>query len=70
MGSIIYLDNGATSFPKPETVYRRVDEIQRNIGGNPVRGSHRMALNAGRVIFEARESIARLLTVGDSERIG
>ncbi|MCK5308546.1 MAG: aminotransferase class V-fold PLP-dependent enzyme, partial [Zetaproteobacteria bacterium] len=61
---MIYLDNGATSFPKPESVYRRVDEIQRQMGGNPGRGSHRMALDAGRVIFEARESIARLLTIG------
>ena len=66
---MIYLDNGATSFPKPESVYRRVDEIQRQMGGNPGRGSHRMALDAGRVIFEARESIARLLTIGDSGRI-
>ncbi|MFQ5586090.1 MAG: aminotransferase class V-fold PLP-dependent enzyme [Thermodesulfobacteriota bacterium] len=66
---MIYLDNAATSFPKPEAVYRRVDEIQRHGGGNPGRGSHRMALDASRVVFETRESIASLLNLDDSGRI-
>ncbi|MEE9591071.1 MAG: aminotransferase class V-fold PLP-dependent enzyme [Thermodesulfobacteriota bacterium] len=66
---MIYLDNAATSYPKPEPVYRRVDEVLRHVGGNPGRGSHRMALSAGRVIFEVRESIARLLNIKDSGRV-
>jgi cysteine desulfurase family protein len=66
---MIYLDNAATSYPKPEPVYRRVDEILRHVGGNPGRGSHRMALDASRVIFETRESIARLLNIKDSGRV-
>ncbi len=66
---MIYLDNAATSFPKPEAVYRRVDHILRNIGGNPGRSSHRMALEAGRVIFDARESLARLFNIPDASRI-
>ncbi|MBI5682094.1 MAG: aminotransferase class V-fold PLP-dependent enzyme [Deltaproteobacteria bacterium] len=66
---MIYLDNSATSFPKPESVYQRVDYILRNIGGNPGRGSHRMAIGASRIIFETRESAARLFNIKDSSRI-
>lgn len=65
----IYLDNAATSYPKPEVVYQRVNHIIRHIGGNPGRGGHRMALEASRVVFEARETISRLLNIQDSSRI-
>ncbi|VAV82894.1 Cysteine desulfurase [hydrothermal vent metagenome] len=65
----IYLDNAATSFPKPECVITRIEEVLRHIGGNPGRGGHRMAIDAGRVIFRTRESLARLLNVQDASRI-
>ncbi len=65
----IYLDNAATSFPKPECVIKRVEEVLRNIGGNPGRGGHRMAIDAGRLIFRTRESLARLLNLPDASRI-
>ncbi len=41
----------------------------RHVGGNPGRGSHRMSLDAGRILFETRESIAALLNAPDSSRI-
>ncbi len=66
---MIYLDNAATSFPKPEPVYRRIDEILRKISGNPGRASHRMALEASRVIFKSRELVARLINAPDSSRV-
>ncbi|MBI5902121.1 MAG: aminotransferase class V-fold PLP-dependent enzyme [Deltaproteobacteria bacterium] len=66
---MIYLDNAATSFPKPEAVYARVDDILRRISGSPGRASHRMAIEAGRVVFNAREALARLLGTPDSSRI-
>lgn len=66
---MIYLDNAATSYPKPESVYQRIDYILRHIGGNPGRSSHRMALDASRVIFETRESAARLFNIKDASRI-
>lgn len=66
---MIYLDNAATSHPKPESVYQRIDYILRKIGGNPGSSSHSMALNASRVIFEARESVAKLFNIKDSSRI-
>ncbi len=66
---IIYLDNAATSFPKPECVIERMVEVLRHYGGNPGRGGHRMAIDAGRVIFRTRESLARLLNLPDASRI-
>jgi cysteine desulfurase / selenocysteine lyase len=66
---MIYLDNAATSFPKPESVYRKVDEILRIISGNPGRASHRMALEASRVIFNSRELVSRLINAPDSSRV-
>ncbi len=66
---MIYLDNAATSFPKPESVYRTVDHVLRDVGGNAGRGGHRLALEAARVIFEARERLAELIGVSDSARI-
>jgi cysteine desulfurase / selenocysteine lyase len=65
----IYLDNAATSFPKPEVVYRAVDHALRNIGANPGRGGHRPTLEAGRLLFEVRETAAQFFAVGDSARI-
>ncbi len=69
MEKLIYLDNAATTFPKPDEVYRRVDHILRNVGANPGRSGHRMALDANRVILDARDSIARLFNIDDSSRI-
>ena len=66
---MIYLDNAATSFPKPEPVYRRVDDILRRIGGNPGRAGHRMAIEANRVIFHARELVSKLINAPDSSRV-
>ncbi len=66
---MIYLDNAATSYPKHESVSRKMEEVMRYIGGSPGRGSHKMALSANRIVFGARESIARLLNIKDSSRI-
>jgi cysteine desulfurase / selenocysteine lyase len=65
----IYLDNAATSHPKPEQVYRAVDHALREIGASPGRGSYRQALAASRLLFETRESLAGLFGINDSARI-
>lgn len=65
----IYLDNAATSFPKPETVYQAVMNAMREIGASPGRGGHRRSLEAGRLLFKARETIAVLFAIPDSSRI-
>ncbi len=65
----IYLDNAATSFPKPESVLVEVADIMRTRGGNPGRGSHRLSIEASRVIFSTREALAKLLNARDATRI-
>jgi cysteine desulfurase family protein len=66
---MIYLDNAATSWPKPESVYRAMDEFLRTKGGNPGRGSHSMAIAAREVVEETRTLIARLINAPDKERV-
>lgn len=63
----IYLDHGATSFPKAPGVADAVASFLRNDAGNPGRGGHRLAVAASRAIEGARESIAELLG-GNPER--
>ena len=65
----IYLDNAATSYPKPESVYRAMDVASRELGGNPGRGGHRMAVAAARLVFEARETVAGFFGIADSARL-
>jgi cysteine desulfurase/selenocysteine lyase len=65
----IYLDNAATSHPKPEEVYRAVDHALRDVSANPGRSGHRTAIEANRVIFEARETIASLFGIRHPDRI-
>jgi len=65
----IYLDNAATSYPKPESVYQAVMHAMREVGSSPGRGGHRRSLEAGRIMFQARETAAALFSVPDSSRI-
>lgn len=64
---MIYLDNAATSHPKPEAVYRAADAALR-AGGSPGRGGHTLALAAGRQVMRAREAAARLFGLADAAR--
>jgi cysteine desulfurase family protein len=66
---MIYFDNAATSWPKPEIVYRVTDDFFRNKAGNPGRGSHSMALAAGTVIQETRELVAKLINTPEPYRV-
>jgi len=65
----VYLDNSATSWPKPEEVYRAVDDFARNIGGNAGRSAHDDAIASGRVLLEARILIAQLIKAADPAEI-
>ncbi len=66
---MIYLDNAATSFPKPPQVIAAMEEALRSFGANPGRGGHQLALQAGRVVERCREAAAQLLGVPSPERI-
>ena len=60
---MIYLDNAATSFPKPERVYVEMDRCMRQYCANPGRSGHRLALEAGRAIYRTRERLCRLFNI-------
>ncbi len=66
---MIYLDNAATSWPKPEAVYQGMDGFMRHIGANPGRSGHRLSIEAGHIAYETREAVAMLFRVGDPTRI-
>ena len=58
---MIYLDNAATSYPKPPQVIRAMTDALQHYGANPGRGGHQLALEAGRKIEKCREAAAALL---------
>lgn len=66
---MIYLDNAATTFPKPEIVYEVVDKVQRTCAVNAGRGSYKSARNASNIINEARKRMAKLVNIHDEEKV-
>lgn len=65
----IYLDNAATSWPKPETVYEAVDEWQRGVGAAYARGTSSAAEASRKVVDRARRGAATLLGESDPRRV-
>ena len=61
MGRIIYLDNAATTFPKPECVYKRMDYVNRNLAVNAGRGSYELAREATEIIDCTRDKLCKLV---------
>ena len=57
---MIYLDNAATSFPKPEPVYQAMDRFARTSLANPGRAGHRMALAAEKMLDDTRHRLNQL----------
>lgn len=66
---MIYLDNAATSFPKPPMVARAMAGTLQRIGGNPGRSGHRLSLCGGRVIEACRELLARANGLSAPEQV-
>jgi len=64
-----YLDNAATSWPKPEAVHRAVDEFSRELAANPGRSGHRMASAAAQAIERTRVLLAELFNSPDHRRV-
>jgi cysteine desulfurase family protein len=55
MDNLIYLDNGATSYPKPEEVYAFMDKFYRTAGVNPGRSGYDVCIMAGEILLETRK---------------
>jgi len=66
---LIYLDNAATSWPKPPGVAEAVLDYMQDVGASPGRSGHRLAVEAGRIMYETRESLAQLFHVDDPLRV-
>lgn len=66
---MIYLDNAATTYPKPECVYEAIMDCMKNYCANPGRAGHKLAMKAAREIYDTRENIAKLFNVDNPMNI-
>ncbi len=67
--NIIFLDNGATSYPKPEEVYRFMDYFYRNFGVNPGRSGYDLCLEAGDMVENTRKTLNEFFNGHDPNRL-
>lgn len=66
---LIYLDNAATSFPKPYAVVDGMRQFMLRSGGNAGRGSHALSLDAARAVYECRNKLAELFDADGVEQV-
>ena len=66
---MIYLDNSATTFPKPAAVRKAVSDSIVQYGANPGRSGHSMAIRASEEMYRCRSSAARLFNAGSPENV-
>ena len=65
MNRTVYLDNAATSWPKPPSTIHAMVEFDRSIGANPGRSGHSRSVDAGRVLIDTREAASGLFGVSN-----
>lgn len=66
---MVYLDNAATTYPKPDSVIKAVSEYMKSCGASPGRGGYSSAMQASAVLYECRENLASLFHLPNPERI-
>ncbi|MCL7455272.1 MAG: aminotransferase class V-fold PLP-dependent enzyme [Anaerolineae bacterium] len=66
---MIYLDNAATSWPKPPGVAEAMTHFLEAVGANPGRAAHRQAVESGRMVYGAREAVCELFHAPDPLRL-
>jgi cysteine desulfurase / selenocysteine lyase len=66
---VIYFDNAATSWPKPPGVAQAMVHFLDEVGANPGRAAHQPALESGRIVYEARETVCGLFNAPDPLRL-
>jgi selenocysteine lyase/cysteine desulfurase len=66
---LIYFDNAATSWPKPAGVAEAMTHFMTEVGANPGRAAHRLAVESGRLVYGAREAVATLFHAPNPLRI-
>ena len=66
---MIYLDNAATTFKKPNSVYKTYMSVWREYGANAGRGGHRLSIKASGIIYSVSEKLAALFNIENPENI-
>lgn len=66
---MIYLDNGATSFPKPKGMIEAMDMCMSSYCGNPGRSGHDLSRRTGEEVYNARKNLARFFKIEKPDRI-
>ncbi len=66
---MIYFDNAATTYPKPECVYTAVDECQRSFAVNAGRGTYKTARQASKMIHNTRTALAKLVNINNENNV-
>ena len=66
---MIYLDNAATTYPKPSCVLEEINFCLKKYCGNPGRSSHSLSMKSSEAIYLCREEIANLLSVSSPEQV-
>jgi len=69
MENLIYLDNGATSYPKPDEVYSFMDSFYRNFGVNPGRSGYDLCMETGALVDNTRRELADFFNGRDPNRL-
>ncbi len=69
MDKIIYLDSGATTFPKPEEVYQTMNQFYRAYGVNPGRSGYDMCMMAGNMVEDTRKLLTGFFGGEDPNRL-
>ena len=66
---MIYLDNGATSYPKPRGMVAAMEECIIKYCGNPGRSGHFMSMKTGEEVYHARRNVAKIFGIEQADRI-
>ncbi len=66
---MIYLDNGATSYPKPKDMIMAMEECIKEYCGNPGRSGHYMSMRTGEEVYRARKKVSSLFNINKPERL-
>lgn len=66
---MIYLDNSATTFPKPRAVINSVNNAMINYGANPGRGGYKLAIKSSQIMFDSRNTLMRFFNAPDENSV-
>ena len=66
---MIYLDNSATTFPKPASVIQAMNNASRNYSFNPGRGGYRQSLKASEIVYNTRSKVKSFFNALSEESV-